>query len=319
MRVVYVGNFGPEHSTENHVRRALINNGHEVVEVQESTMDWGWLAPQALAVAPDLFLWTRTAGFDPADLTTQHDAIEALRRQGIPTVGYHLDRWWGLNREPDIHRSPFFRVDLLVTADGGHDQEWAEAGANHVWMPPAISRDEAVRGTYTPAYACDVGFVGNLVGYGHPEWAPYRQQLFNHLNSRYRGRFRVFPGQGKPAIRGRALQDLYASVKVVVGDSCLAGGAERYWSDRVPETLGRGGNLIHPYVEGMGAQHPHLDWWTLGSFDELDALIEAELDELDGDREDYIAENQTHTLEHHTYEIRMQDLMHLLRVKGMMP
>ena len=310
VRVVYVGNFGPEHSTENHVARALTNNGHDVVTMQESGLDWASVAYFAAAdAAADLFMWTRTAGFDPADLTTQHETIEALRRHGIPTVGYHLDRWWGLNREPDIHRSPFFRVDLLVTADGGHDQEWAEAGVNHLWMPPAISRDEAVRGTFNPAYACDVGFVGNLIGYGHPEWAPYRQSLFNHLNRRYRGRFRVFPGQGKPAIRGKALQDLYASVRVVVGDSCLAGGVERYWSDRVPETLGRGGNLIHPWVEGIGDAHPYLAKWELGDWAGLSEEIEIGLAESDDQREAYIVRNRDHTLEHHTYERRMADLM----------
>lgn len=321
MRVVYVGNFGPEHSTENHVARALTNNGHDLVFMQESGLDWSRVDYTAKVTDADLFMWTRTAGFDPADLTTQHDAIETLRRAGIPTVGYHLDRWWGLNRQPDIMRSPFFRVDLLVTADGGHDTEWAEVGVNHHWMPPAISRDEANRGTYTPAYAADVGFVGNLVGYGHPEWAPYRQDLFNHLNKKYRGRFRVFPGQGRPAIRGKALQDLYASVKVVVGDSCLAGGATHYWSDRVPETLGRGGNLIHPWVVGLAEQHPHLETWPLvsGGFDALGDLIDDMLEDTDQRREAYIAANHAHTLEHHTYERRMADLIELLRVKGLLP
>ena len=316
MRVVYVGNFGPEHSTENHVARALTNNGHTVVKVQESGLDWTGAAYNAAAYFPDLFLWTRTAGFDPANLADQQDCIDTLRYQGIPSVGYHLDRWWGLNREPDIHRSPFFRVDLLVTADGGHQTEWEQAGVNHHWMPPAISQGEAVRGTYNPAYACDVAFVGNLIGYGHPEWAGYRQDLFNHLQRRFRGRFRVFPGQGKPAIRGRALQDLYASVRVVVGDSCLAGGATRYWSDRVPETLGRGGNLIHPYVEGIEMEHPFLAVWGLGDWEDLDELIDRRLAESDENREEFIALNYAHTLEHHTYERRMADLMVLLRVKG---
>lgn len=47
------------------------------------------------------------------------------------------------------------------------------------------------------------------------------------------------------------MQELYATVPVVLGDSCLAGESHRYWSDRVPETLGRGGLLIHPMVDGM--------------------------------------------------------------------
>jgi len=44
---------------------------------------------------------------------------------------------------------------------------------------------------------------------------------------------------------------LFASAKIVVGDSCF-GGRPYYWSDRVTETIGRGGVLLHPYCEGMG-------------------------------------------------------------------
>jgi hypothetical protein len=41
-----------------------------------------------------------------------------------------------------------------------------------------------------------------------------------------------------------------ASAKVVVGDSCF-GGRPNYVSDRYYETRGRGGFLLHPWVEGV--------------------------------------------------------------------
>ena len=46
------------------------------------------------------------------------------------------------------------------------------------------------------------------------------------------------------------MNNTYASIKVVVGDHCFAG-MPRYWSDRLPETCGRGGFLLYPRTEGM--------------------------------------------------------------------
>jgi hypothetical protein len=87
-----------------------------------------------------------------------------------------------------------------------------------------------------------VGFVG-AEGY-HPEY-PWRGQLIEFLRAVYGSRFKVFTGY-----RGQALNDLYASIGVVVGDSCF-GGSDYYWSDRVPETTGRGGFLLHPECRGL--------------------------------------------------------------------
>jgi len=46
------------------------------------------------------------------------------------------------------------------------------------------------------------------------------------------------------------LNNVYASIKVVVGDHCFAG-QPFYWSDRLPETCGRGGFLLYPRTEGL--------------------------------------------------------------------
>lgn len=307
MRVAYCGNFDPPHSTESHIRIALQNLGHEVVALPEQRMDWPGLPGLVNQVQPDLFLWTRTAGFDPSDLEGQARSLKAL---GIPTAGIHLDRWWGLNREPDIYRSPFFRVDYLFTADGGHDEQWKAAGINHYWSPPAILSNETVLGTFRADYAADVGFVGNLRKYGHPEWGPYRQQLYRFLALNYRGRFKLWEG----GIRGRDLADLYASVKVLVGDSCLAGGITRYHSDRIPETLGRGGFLIHPHVEGVtdgtqyGPNGRHLATYKIGDFEDLRYEIDWHLAN-DEDRANIAASGRQHVLANHLYEHRMERLL----------
>ena len=312
MRIAYVGNFDAEHSTENHVARALEHNAHDVVRLPEQGRNWGRLKTDTKGA--DLFLWTRTAGFDPADLDQQRKNIKGLT---IPTVGFHLDRWWGLDREADVYRTPFFDLDIVFTADGGHDTEFAEAGVNHVWSPPAVSLGEGEMGEPRPEWATRVGFVGSS-RYYHREW-PHRQQLIKWAMRTYGNKFRAFPGNGQPAIRGKALQDLYASIDVVVGDSCLAGDATRYWSDRIPETLGRGGFLIHPDVEGLEEHFPAetLVTYKLGDWRSLKAKVDHYLHAPD-DRAKLAAAGRAHVLEHHTYEVRLAWVLDRIRQEGLL-
>jgi hypothetical protein len=308
MHVVYIGNFRPEHSTENHVRQALEALGHTVATLQENDpTTWD----HTRHVEPShLLLWTRTGWEPPIPHGVQFELLDRYQRAGIPTVGFHLDRWWGLEREHQVHTEPFFRCSLVVTADGGHDLEWKEAGVNHHWMPPAVSEFECRLGSFDDAYASDVAFVGSWRPGYHSEWT-HRPALIAHLDSWYGERFRCWPPDGQPAIRGAALRNLYASTRVNVGDSCLAGGQIRYWSDRIPETLGRGGFLIHPRVEGLGEHFRlghHLLTWDAGDWDSLRHSIEWALSHPD-EREQIRFQGREHVLEHHTYTVRMRQLL----------
>jgi len=304
MIFAYVGNFHARYSTENDVARALRNNGHQVVQINEKNLHWPDVP--RLVDGADVFLWTRTAGFDPPNIADQADALEQL---DVPKVGYHLDRWWGLDREPAIHESPWFTLDLLCTADGS--DRWDEAGINHRWFPPAISAKWLTPGHYRRHLQSDVAFVGNLLGYGHQEWAPYRQAIHDRFPN-----LRLFPQPGQKAIRGEPLADVYASGRVFIGDSCLVGDPPRYWSDRIPETLGRGGFLIHPEVVGLRLHHPDLVTYTLGDLDELAELVDYYLahDDL---RKGVAEENRRHVSAHHTYEHRMERLVDVLQGEGL--
>jgi hypothetical protein len=325
-RVLQIGNFGPEHSTESHLRQALAACGHEVIAVQENDLSaWEHDSPM-WGFAYDAAVWTRTGwdweslGIDPGmQHARQMLFLERCEQQGIPTVSYHLDRWWGLGREHEVVSEPFFRCSLLVTADGGHDKEWADAGVRHHWLPPAVSEFECRPGSYDDAYFSEVAFVGSWIPGYHAEWQ-HRPQLIEHLRSWYGPRVRFWPAEGQPAIRGAPLRDLYASTLVNVGDSCLVPNAdgspvERYWSDRVPETIGRGGLLIHPKVEGLDeafeAGEEGLLMWHLGDWDGLRGLIEFALE-----RQDVVAgmreRGRARVLADHTYTVRMRQVWDLL-------
>lgn len=329
MRVAYIGNFGPPHSTENHVARALEHNGHDVLRLQENFVDNWQISARAgdgLA-AYDFFLWTRT-GWDWPSLGISHDEARQLQmrfllnahRAGVPVVGYHLDIWWGLKRQHLIFEEPFFQVDLLITADGGHDTEWVEAGVNHVWFPPGVSLAETEPGMFRSDLASPLAFVGSHDGGYHPE-SEHRHELVRWLKENFRRDCAFWPRPGEHALRGAGLRDLYASTQVNIGDSCFVGtGLKNYWSDRIPETLGRGGFLLHPETPGLEAHFipdVHLWTWRPYDWDHLHAKIKAALEEPAW-RADTQAAAREHVRRHHTYEVRMEQLVELLYARKLL-
>lgn len=292
--------------------------------IQENNVDhWQHLAKGGLDMAGhDFILWTRT-GWDWPRLGISHDEARLLQLRmllragdrGVPAIGYHLDIWWGLKRQSQIDIEPFFEVDLLVTADGGHDADWAAGGFNHVWFPPGVSLGECEPGMYRSDLASPIAFVGNWQGDYHPESA-HRHQLVKWLSETYGSTCAFWPRPGHHALRGADLRDLYASVDVLVGDSCFCGSSlKNYWSDRIPESLGRGGYLLHPAVVGMGEQGfvngETLGTWSAGQWGQLARAIEWALDNPD-ERRSVAAAGKALVVKKHTYERRMEQLVELL-------
>lgn len=308
LTIGYTGNFGPSFSTESHVAASLELLGHRVVRLQEGEVR-ATDVPAALTEAgADLWFWTQTYSLAEQGGTIEERArmVEAVRALGIPSVGFHLDLWWGLSREPAVYTEPFFQVDRLFSADGDHDVEWESVGVRHTWSPPGVFGPECIEGTFRRHYASDVAFVGAHREYGHPEWEPTRMAMLAHLRRRYRGRFRCWP-RGK-AVRGLALCDLYRSVKVAVGDTCLADTSRYFFSDRYPETIGRGGFLIAPYVEGAAdlfIDGQHCRYFPPGDWREMTRLVDYYLaPEHEDERRRIVAQGQAHVRENHTYEVR---------------
>ena len=315
LTIGYIGNFRPDHSTENEVRRALEGLGHRVVQYQEDDAA-SWEQLLGVPAELDLVLWTRTWHLPQFP---QLEVLAALKAAGVGTIGFHLDRWWGLDREHQVRDEPFFRCALVVTADGdpGHGELFAQAGVNHLWMDPAVAEAECYRtAVYDRVFgARPVSFVGSWQQYHH-EWG-YRLELVNWLRRNYQGRLGLWPRNR--SVRGQELANLYGSTKVVVGDSCLAGGIRRYWSDRIPETLGRGGFLIHPNVEGLDLSYTpgvHLATYDAGNWEQLHGLIDHYL-KADDERLAIAQAGQAHVRDRHTYRHRMIQLIQEARQQGL--
>lgn len=309
-----IGNFRAPHSTENELRVAHESLGTDLIRVQEDAAVWGDIASAAKAQHVDFVQWVHTHYMAPE---SAHDdcqrMLDQLRAAKIPCVGSHLDRWWGLIREHQIRDEPYFRQSLLCTADGGHDDDWAALGINHAWFPPAVSHIDAERevDSKRELRIKRVGFVGSWQTY-HEEW-PWRRALVLWLRRTFQHNLALYPKHGK-SLRGRELNVLYQSVPVLVGDSCLAGGATRYWSDRIPETLGRGGFLLHPNVVGL--DDFFVDGEHFVAYEPFDYVgIKALIDRYNNDPQERlrIAKNGREAVrDAHTYRHRMTRLYELV-------
>lgn len=279
MRLVFVGNFSSPHSTENELKWTFEHLGWEVTPLQEN--DLSTLQVLNACQGADLFLWVRTHSWEIIGDVAK--MVNQIKDMGVVSFAVHLDRYWGLDkldrRESLIGKHPWWKLDYIFTADGGNQQGFKDRGVNHHWIEPAVVERDCYFGTPRYEYIVDVGFVGSK-SY-HPEY-PQRTKLIEWLEQTYGDRFIRFAGDAPSGtIRGKDLNDLYASIKVVVGDSCFAG-APFYWSDRVPETLGRGGFLIHPASDGLSIDglvtYPAGDWEYLK--DRIDHFLENEQERL---------------------------------------
>lgn len=310
--ILYIGNFRPEHSTENDIRKSFEAIGWTVPQVQEDKMSDG-IADMIISTARqyDFILFTRT--WQASDPLWRRILLGV---KGIcPTVSVHLDLYLGLERGKIVEnrQDSFFLSDFVFSADGGHQERFKEIGINHIFLPPAILKDSVYLGHKRPEYDHDVIFVG-AYNY-HPEWS-YRPKLIDWLKETYGTRFKHYPEKGQ-SVRGKDLNDLYASAKVVVGDST---GSPNYWSDRVPETVGRAGFLIHPEVQGLELQYvpdKHLMTYPVGDFGELQATIEFGLADP-AFRDQIRMAGQDHVLREHTYQNRVEFIINYLTNQGVL-
>lgn len=244
-RLAFIGNHTPRWSTENDLGWTFEQLGWEVVRLQENSTSTGDILRQSLDC--DFMLWVHTHSWEiPGPMTMQETLIK-LKERSIPTVGCHMDRYFGIpEREEMLQSHPFFKCAQLWTADGGNQDKFASLGIDHHWFPPAICSRNAWLGEWKEEFDTDVVFVGSR-GY-HKEW-PWRETLVAWLDQPH-DRFRVTRWGGDRPYQRENLNDIFASAKIVVGDSMFAG-APFYWSDRIPESQGRGGFLLHPVSEGM--------------------------------------------------------------------
>lgn len=243
MKIAFIGNFGVDYSSESHYYKTLLSLGHEVVRIQEGQP---LTVPEATIMSCDSIFWVHTHSWVTDGLN------DVLKRFKGLIWGYHLDLWLGIDREKDLMTDDYWRIlDVFYTVDPDMAEylNTTEGMPRGVYMPAGVYDAECYLAQPDRKYQHDIVFVGSR-GY-HKEW-PYRVKLIEWLESTYGSNFAQYGGGGLGTIRGHELNTLYASTKIVVGDSLCPGyNKAGYWSDRIYETTGRGGFLIHPYIKGL--------------------------------------------------------------------
>lgn len=308
MNIVYLGNFSRPWCTEVHLARSFMRLGHTVVAVQEDEANEHLVLGLLNEHRPRLVLQTRTWSF-PTPLWML-PLMDYCAEAEIRTAGFHLDRFFGLGREDRVVEEPMFRSDVVFTADGESEEQWKELGVRHHWLRAGVLEDECRKVPQNPRLYGGklVAFVGTE--HYHPEW-PARRALVEHLRARWGDRF-LKVGDGNPTVRGLDLNELYASVPVIVGDSCFVHPTTRYWSDRPYETWGRGGCLVFPHVDALAdevGEYPR--WERVDDFDALDEAVEYLL-HTDGERERYRDDLQATVLSKCTYRHRAAEMLRVL-------
>lgn len=302
MRLLYVAPFEHAWGTEEHVARAFEALGHEVTRVNECSER---LFDEVMDACTDarVMLYTKGYGLPP----TWAKVWQEIEARGCQTASHHLDLYVGLKRQAQIYTDPFWKTGTVFTADGGHQEFFASHQINHQWLPPAVSHEGTYEGQWRAEYDHDVVFVGS--GSYHREW-PWRQTLIRALTRMYGPRFKHYDHH--PPIRGNDLNDLYATARVVVGDSLALPGHRNYFSDRYFETVGRGGFLLAPNVPGIEdffTNGEHLALYDIGDIDGLIAKIDWYLER---DTRRIAAAGQAHVRKHHTYIQRAEQMLSIL-------
>lgn len=301
MKIAFYGNFSVPYCSEVHHKKSLEALGHEVIAIQEPQAHGQSVLEQSGDC--DLFVWVHTHGWDTPGID---HVLTVLKHKGIPTITYHLDLYMGLKRWEEYKDSPVWQLDYFFTVDKLM-AEWLNQNTDvkaH-YMPPGVLHEECVKGIPNPQkYPHEIVFTGSR-GY-HQEYS-FRAQLIDRLKATYGDRFGHYGNDGIRVVRGSKLNDLYATAKIVIGDSCFAG-RPFYWSDRIPEVLGRGGFLIHPEVEGLSI--PGLATYKAQDLDDLKNKVDYYLTETE-DRE--LMRDLAHTFvkANHTYKHRWQEILEI--------
>lgn len=300
MRIAFVGNFEVPFSTESHHAWTWEHMGHEVIRLQENRVS---VRDVILACEyVDLFSWTHTHGWD---IPNAANITECIVHQKIPSFSYHLDRYVGIGgRQSDYLQHPSFHLDHFFSTDGGNDMAWRCANINHHWLLPGCV-----------SYGCHYGvksgdipvlFTGSTNYHGEH---PFRPRMVAALQANYGDKFQVRTG-----VREEALNDLYASAKVCVGDHIFAG-CEKYCSDRLFETVGRGGFVIYPETRGITETIPGLVTYRPQDENDLISKIDYFLDTAhEQERIERRDAAFNYVKQHGTYTNRLSEILQVMNL-----
>jgi hypothetical protein len=316
MRIAILGNGRAPYCSEKDYEYTLKEMGHEVVFLQETEARGETILE--VAKACDALFWIHTWGWQTPSMNMTRVLFE-LKKINKPTFSYHLDLMTGLGRKYEFINSGGTNLSHFFTVE----KEFADflnAGTEvkgH-YLPAGVIKRDCFIAKKDESFPYDVIFTGSY-NY-HQEW-PYRRQLIDWLKNTYGSKFHRwghdgYDGSNSPYVMGDALNPIYASAKVVVGDTlCPDFKKEYYLSNRAFEVTGKGGFLIHPMVKGIEdcfEIDKEIVTYDYGNFDELKYKIDYFVAHA-VERETIRKAGHERTLKDHTFTNRLQFMLDTIK------
>lgn len=279
MKIAFIGKFTKLHDEE-YIAQSFESLGHEVTRLKPNINPID--LQRHLSYKYDMLLYCK---WDNPGI-----------KINTKTVCWLFDLYFDYAREYQVNIRNFFKSQYVFTTDGGHGDKWKQYGINHQCLRQGIFKDECFIKESEPIY--DVVFVGSE----SPLYLE-RNQIMEWASKNYS--FRWFGKKNTDEVRGTQLNDLYAKAKIVIGNSYYS---PYYWSNRVVETLGRGGFLIHQEVEGIKEEYPYLVTYKRGDLKDLKSKIDYYLSH-DEEREDIRKKNFEWVKERYTMDKKCAELI----------
>jgi len=283
MKITYLGNHNPfELNTEKKVVKAFRQLGHTVDQVDER--NWNIYDLIKRTRVSDLFLFHKGIRFGKS----LGDLVDLLSHVPCKKALWYFDYVWQERERFMEIVAPL--VDYGFMTDGSFVKR--NSYDNLITLRQGCEKQK--KGKKKKKYEYDIVFTGSIYG--------SREILVNGLKKNYGDRFKYFDN-----VFGREFYNLCASAKIMIAPKFPSN--DFYWSNRIYETLGAGGFLIHPKCEGLKEEYeeykhfvPYVDG------DHLKYLIDYYLEHPE-EREQIRKAGQKHTLKNYTYKHRVKKLL----------
>ena len=304
--IAFIGKFKRIHDEEGKAR-SLEYLGHTVYRFDEDTFNKVKenSLETLLSTTPDIVIFTKLR------VPNAENIIEQCRKRGITTVSWMPDLYFGLERQAHIEQAyPMFRADYVLSPDGGNDKNFKKYDVNHhcvrqgidYWSTSCEKREKNI----------DILFVGTC-GKNHGE---PRREMLHFLQDTYKDRFVWIGKSGPEEMRGENLSKIIQSSKIVIGTCVLS---DFYWSNRVYETMGRGGFLLHPMIPGLNEEiqdGKHFCSFEYGNMEDLKNKIDFYLSpENEENREKIRINGFEYVKKNHSLINRAKQVMEILSRK----
>lgn len=290
MKIGLIGKFNKMHDEE-YIARSLEMLGNDVIRINQ-TPDQGLIHRKIVLCRPELLIFTKWQ----TDKLGK-DALERSKEWGMKTVCWLFDLYWDYEREYRIKNASYFRADYVFTTDGGHEGKWKEVGINHHCVRQGIYDKECF--LLPPHNPEGIVFVGSENAFNLE-----RNIMIDKVKTHYGLDFKWYGKHNTDHVRGTNLNELYRRAKIVIGDSVYS---PYYWSNRVVETLGRGGFLIHKDVPGLKEEYPDLVTYD-GTFEDLKEKIDYYMAHEE-ERLEIINKNFNHVKNNYTMDKKCKELL----------